>query len=190
MSAALPHLVELSVEDTICYKLPLLGDVGRHDETSCGAPKPVPQRLKPNRVHGPNGHCLRACVCAMRPLAAAAAVVLCSASVVQDAAAFGPSSGWRRSATGGMLRPRTSASLAQSSSDDAAAAPQQIEARSLALPPRFVEKINVPLDTPFQLEREGKPTAAELEDTNLIKVRLMHSDRIRSTLQHIVHNKL
>jgi hypothetical protein len=107
----------------------------------------------------------------MRPLAATAAVLLCSCSVVQDASAFGLSSGWRRSATGGMLRPRTAIAQSAGGSDAAAAAaPQQAEARSLALPPRFVEKINVPLDTPFKLEREGPPTAAELEDTNLIKV--------------------
>jgi hypothetical protein len=106
----------------------------------------------------------------MRPLAAAAAVLLCSASLIENASAFGLSS-WRRSATGGMLRPRTAiAQSAGGSSDAAAPAPQQAEARSLALPPRFVEKINVPLDTPFKLEREGPPTAAELEDTNLIKV--------------------
>eukprot|EP00953_Heterococcus_sp_UTEX-ZZ885_P032822 17120-Heterococcus_DN1.PRE.2 len=106
----------------------------------------------------------------MRPLGAAAAVLLCSASVIDDASAFGLSSGWRRSASGGMLRPRTAIAQSADSSNAAAAAPHHAEARSLALPPRFVEKINVPLDTPFKLEREGPPTAAELEDTNLIKI--------------------
>ncbi|KAG5177051.1 hypothetical protein JKP88DRAFT_189458 [Tribonema minus] len=42
--------------------------------------------------------------------------------------------------------------------------------RSLALPPRFAEKLNVPLDQPFHVVKEGPPTTEELTSENLIKI--------------------